>query len=194
MLRWTNVVAIIFGIALTVAGIALSGEAIRAGNSAASASIQVLSPWARATPGGAKVAAAYLTLKSSGAVQERLLAVTSSRAKRVELHTHTMKDGVMRMRRVDGLTIPEGGTHVLKPGGDHIMLLDLVSPLKAGEMLPLTLTLEGAGDVMALAKVLPIGSTGPIDQDGRGSGASHTRSDDGDGAGHGHHRGSHSAE
>lgn len=61
-------------------------------------------------------------------------------SKRVELHTQTNDDGVMKMRPADSFTIAgNGGTLSLKPGGDHIMLLDLATPLRKGRQFPLTL-------------------------------------------------------
>jgi len=56
-----------------------------------------------------------------------------------------MEKDVMRMRAVPALALPAGQTVELKPGGYHVMLMDLKAPVKAGEVVPLTLTLESAG-------------------------------------------------
>jgi copper(I)-binding protein len=69
-----------------------------------------------------------------------LVAVSSPVAKAAEIHTMTMDGGVMRMRAIDSLPLPAGKTVELKPGGYHLMLLDLVQPLKAGETVPVVLT------------------------------------------------------
>jgi copper(I)-binding protein len=104
-------------------------------------------PWARATPGGAKVGAVYLTLVNDGKATDRLLKAATPLAAGVSIHT-MIKDGdVMRMREVDGVEIPAGKTVELKPGGLHIMLMGLTRPLKEGDMFPLTLTLANAGEV-----------------------------------------------
>ena len=73
-----------------------------------------------------------------------------------------MKDGVMTMRPLDsGLTIEPGKTVKLAPGGYHLMLFDLKSPLKLGEKIPLTLDFEKAGKVAVSLDVEGIGAQGP---------------------------------
>jgi periplasmic copper chaperone A len=65
------------------------------------------------------------------------------------------------MRRVDGLDIAKGAAKVLKPGGDHVMLMDVKDPLKEGDLVKLTLTFEKAGDIEVEATVEAPGATGP---------------------------------
>jgi len=128
-------------------------------------SITVAHPWARATPGGATIGAAYVEIKAKDGAGDTLVSASSPAAGRVEIHTHTMDGGVMKMRQIEKLVIPAGGSAVMKPSGDHIMLFDLKAPLKEGETLPLTLVFDKAGEVNVEATVEPVGATGPHGMD-----------------------------
>ena len=121
--------------------------------------VTVAHPWARATPAGATVGAAYVEITAKDA--DTLVAASSPAAGSVEIHTHTMDDGVMKMRKLEKLGIPAGGSAVLKPSGDHIMLFGLKAPLKEGDLLPITLVFEKAGEVKIDATVEPVGAKGP---------------------------------
>lgn len=124
--------------------------------------IKIVQPWARATPGGAKVAAGYLTITNSGKTADRLIGGTALSAGTLELHDMTMTDGVMRMRRVDkGIEIKPGETVALKPGTLHIMFMDLKEPLKQGDKVKGTLVFEKAGMVEIEYQVAPIGAASP---------------------------------
>jgi copper(I)-binding protein len=72
-----------------------------------------------------------------------------------------MDDGVMKMRKLEKLGIPAGGSALLKPSGDHIMLFGLKAPLKEGDLLPITLVFEKAGEVKIDATIEPVGAKGP---------------------------------
>lgn len=120
---------------------------------------EVSHPWVRATPGGSKITAAFMEIKSEAG--DKLVAVKSPAAGRAEVHTHVMDGDVMKMRRVDVLDIAKGGARVLKPGGDHIMLMDVKEPLKDGDLVKVTLTFEKAGDIEVEATVEAPGATGP---------------------------------
>lgn len=123
--------------------------------------LQIDHPWSRATPGGATVAGGYLVVKNTGTAPDRLVAATAPFAGRVEIHEMSMKDGVMVMRPLpDGLAIPAGGSLELKPGGYHIMFLDLKAPLKEGTLVDGTLTFEKAGTVPVQFKVEGMGAQG----------------------------------
>ncbi|BBK43130.1 hypothetical protein STVA_31500 [Allostella vacuolata] len=107
--------------------------------------IEVAEPWARPSPGGSKMSAAYLTLHNKGAAADQLLSASAPVAESVELHT-VVKDGdVMRMRPVAEIEVAPGSTTVLQPGGFHIMLIGLKAPLKQGDRFPLELTFAKAG-------------------------------------------------
>ncbi len=95
--------------------------------------------WARATPPGTTTSAIYLTLMNRSPSDISLSAATTEVTDRVELHTHAHQNGVMKMQQVSELKIPANGQAQLKPHGDHIMLFNLASPLKAGETISVEL-------------------------------------------------------
>ena len=118
---------------------------------------QVTNPWARASIG--KIAAAYVTIKIRAGIGDRLIRVTSTEAAKVEIHTHTMdRRGVARMRAVPEVAIPAGKQVVFKPGGLHLMLFGLRTPLKKGGTVPLTLHFAHGGKVRVVAKILGYGA------------------------------------
>ena len=122
--------------------------------------LQLVHPWSRETPHGAKVAAGYVKIVNHGKEADRLLAVTSEISDRAEIHEMGVDDkGVMTMRPVDGLEISAGGTVELKPGGYHIMFLDLKDARKKGEKFAGTLTFEKAGTVNVEFAVDAMGGT-----------------------------------
>ena len=124
--------------------------------------IAVEAPWSRATPGGAKVGAGYLTIKNGGAAPDRLVSATADIAERAEIHEMSMTDGMMKMRRVtDGVAVPAGGNVALAPNGYHLMFLGLKKPLKEGEKFPGTLTFEKAGTVAVTFEVRGVGAAVP---------------------------------
>jgi copper(I)-binding protein len=114
---------------------ALSALAASAGES-----VKVANAWVRAPVAGQKTAAAYLDLTSQRNLA--LVAAGSPAAGRVEIHSTTTEGGVMRMRALPRVDLPAGQTVKLAPGGTHLMLLDLKQPLKAGDKLPLILSLQ----------------------------------------------------
>ncbi|MPT49208.1 MAG: copper chaperone PCu(A)C [Sphingobium sp.] len=128
--------------------------------------ISIAHPWARQTAPSQKVGGSFMTISNSAKSGDKLLSATSSIAEKVEIHTMTMENGVMKMRPVSGgLDVPAGGRLELKPGSYHIMFIGLKAPLKLGEMLPLTLHFQHAGKAQVKIKVEPInyGSEGGHD-------------------------------
>lgn len=111
--------------------------------------IEISDAYARSASPAAKTGAAFMMIANSGAQDDRLIAVQSPAAKRVELHTHIdAGNGVLQMREVEsGFEIPAGGMHELARGGDHVMLMGLTAPLTQGATIVLTLTFEQAGDM-----------------------------------------------
>jgi copper(I)-binding protein len=110
--------------------------------------LQIEAPWLRATPSGAKVAAGYLRITNTGREPDRLTAASMSLAARGEVHEMTVQNGVMHMGPVaGGLAIEPGKTVELKPGGFHVMFLDLKGVLKEGQSIEVILTFEKAGSV-----------------------------------------------
>jgi periplasmic copper chaperone A len=118
--------------------------------------------WSRATPNGAKIGGGYLTIENKGAAADRLIGVSAEVAGKVEVHEMAMNNGVMTMRPLDkGLAIDPGKTVKLAPGGYHLMMFDLKSPLKQGDKLPITLEFEKAGKVKVSLDVQGIGAPAP---------------------------------
>lgn len=117
-------------------------------------------PWTRATPPGAKVGAGFVTLKNAGAA-DRVVGAASPVAGRVEMHVTLREGEVMRMREVQAIEVPAGGSFELKPGGAHLMLVDLKRPLKKGETVPLTLRLEKGGELKLELAVEELGARKP---------------------------------
>jgi periplasmic copper chaperone A len=126
---------------------------------AQTADIKITDAWARATPGGAQTAAAYVTIES--AAGDRLTGVSTPAAQKAEIHEMTMVGNVMNMRPVDGVDLPAGQAVTLKPGGYHIMLTGLAKPLREGDTFPLTLTFAKAGAREVTVSVAKIGAMGP---------------------------------
>jgi copper(I)-binding protein len=103
--------------------------------------VTITDPWVRGTVAEQKVTGAFMTLTAPS--ESRLVEVRSPVAGTVEIHEMKMDGNVMRMRPIRSLELPPGKAVELKPGGYHVMLMDLKKPLNAGDMVPLTLTVEG---------------------------------------------------
>lgn len=148
---------------LKIAGDAKSAAGATGGDGSGSATAGTLAVeggWSRATAEGAKVAAGYLTIKNTGSAADTLVSVETPVSEKGEIHDMTMTDGVMRMRRLaDGLEIPAGGSVELKPGGMHLMLIDLKSQLVAGETVPVKLTFKSGAVIELKLPIRALGST-----------------------------------
>jgi len=122
--------------ALAVAGLAASGAAV--------ADVRATEAWARATPPGTKVGAVYLTLVNPGEEQRKLLKIVSTVSDEVMVHqTSVTEQGVTRMWPMAALAVEAGQTLKMQPGGLHVMINALKSPLVAGQKIPLTLKFDG---------------------------------------------------
>jgi len=104
------------------------------------ADVDVKAAWARPTVAGQMGTGAFMQLTSHDGA--RLLGASSDVAGVVEIHEMAMEGNVMRMRQIRMLDLPAGGTVELKPGGHHMMLMDLQRPLAAGEKIKVNLQLE----------------------------------------------------
>ena len=114
-------------------------------------------PWARASIGN--IGAAYVTIRIKGETGDKLIGASSPAAARVEIHTHKMDSrGVARMRAVPEVPIPAGAATVFKPGGLHLMMFGLKSPLRKGATVPLTLHFARGGKVTVVAKIRGYGA------------------------------------
>ena len=122
--------------------------------------IVIEKPWARATPKGAEVGGAYMTIENKGATPDRLTGGSADFAT-FEIHEMKTENGVMEMREVTGgLNIPAHGSVGLSPGGYHIMLTHLAHPLTKGDTIKATLNFEHAGPVAVEFKVMGVGAAG----------------------------------
>lgn len=116
-------------------------------------------PWARQTAPTQKSGGGYLTIHNRGSSPDRLLAADSPVSARVELHTMAVEKGVMRMRLVaGGIALPAGKKVELKPGGLHLMFIDLKRPLEVGQTFPVTLRFERQGRVTVKVRVRAVGA------------------------------------
>jgi copper(I)-binding protein len=127
-------------------------------------SLSIEHPFARATPPGAKSGGAFFVVENASLTPDRLIGVASPAAGSTEMHQMAMDGGVMKMRAVSMLEIPPGGKLELKPGGYHLMLLDLKQPMRAGDKVPLTLTFQNAGSIVVSVEVEAMGSMGGMTQ------------------------------
>ena len=108
----------------------------------AQAQTTVKNPWVRGTVAQQKATGLFAQITS--ATGGKLVAAASPVAGVVEIHEMSMEGSTMKMRALpSGLDLPAGKTVELKPGGYHVMLMDLKSPLKAGDTIDVTLTIEG---------------------------------------------------
>ena len=120
--------------------------------------VEVDGAWSRATAPGAKVGAGYMVLRNKSSSADRLLGASSPAAARVETHIVEKQGEVMRMREVKGYDVPAKGSFELKPGGPHLMLVDIKRQLKEGEKLPVVLRFQNAGEVKAELEVRALGA------------------------------------
>jgi len=131
----------------------------------AHAQVQVSEPWIRATVPAQKTSGAYMQINA--AKEARLVSVSTPVAGLSEMHEMAMSGNVMKMGAVKAIDLPAGKAVELKPGGYHVMLLNLKRQLKEGETVPLTLVVEGPDkkrqSVEVKAIVRPIQATGATD-------------------------------
>ena len=116
--------------------------------------VSVHEPYVRLAPPNAPASAAFMVLRNTGAKDVRLVRVDNPASRVTELHTHLNEGGVMKMRPVSAVEIKAGGETVLKPGGLHVMLIDLKAPLKEGEIVPLTLGFDDGSSKQVDARVV----------------------------------------
>ncbi|RCS24925.1 DUF1775 domain-containing protein [Phyllobacterium salinisoli] len=116
--------------------------------------VEITGAFVRAMVPGAKVGGGYVKLDNEGGEADRLVAASSPAAKRVEIHEMTMENDVMKMRALqDGVKLPAGETVELKPGGMHLMFMDVAKPFREGDSVPVTLEFEKAGKVDVMFNV-----------------------------------------
>lgn len=128
--------------ALTAALLAIGGVSANVHAAGAADGITLVEPYVRLAPPGAPATGAFMVIKNTGGKDAKLVKADNPVSKLTELHTHLNEGGMMKMRPVKDIPLPAGGEAVLKPGGLHVMLIDLKSPLKDGDTLPLTFTFD----------------------------------------------------
>ena len=109
--------------------------------SLAHAQVTVSEAWVRATVAQQKATGAFMQLQS--AQDAKLVSAQSPVAGVTEVHEMAMDNGVMKMRAIPSLALPAGKAVELKPGGYHVMLMDLKGQVKDGDMVPVILVVEG---------------------------------------------------
>ena len=145
----------VLGAALLVGGAAQA-------QTASSSPMEIDMPWLRATPKGAPVIGGYATVTNTGSSADRVLGATIPVAANAEVHTMTMKDGVMHMQRLEnGIPIAPGATVTLEPGGDHLMFFKPTEQIREGQNIKGTILFEKAGAVPVTFAVGGIGAKGP---------------------------------
>lgn len=126
------------------------------------ADLEISGAFLRASPKVANAGAGFVTIKNNGAVDDTLVGAEAGISKTVELHTHIKDGDVMRMRQVESIAVPAGGAAELKPGGDHVMFINLNKPLAEGEKVVVTLVFAKAGKKQVEMPVLGVGAMAPM--------------------------------
>lgn len=156
MKRWVGeVILVSAGLAVMLSGAAaLAGPATPEPSGAAcSQVIRVLDPWARPAHsmagmhGMGSTTAAYMTLRNDGSESDALIAVRTDVAARPEIHETRIENNVARMVPIPRLEVPAGGQVQLRPGGLHIMLMDLRRALRVGDRFRVVLVFERCGEL-----------------------------------------------
>lgn len=124
-------------------------------SAAAFSQVAVKDPWVRATVAQQKATGAFMQLTATQDV--KLISATSPAAKMVEIHTMEMDKDVMKMRQIMSLDLPAGKAVELKPGSYHVMLMGLNAQVKEGDIVPLTLTVEGKDKKTQTIEVKAVG-------------------------------------
>ena len=122
---------------------------------------EIKNAWVRTAVPGQKATGAFMTLTAKDGL--KLVGGSSPAAGVTEIHEMKMEGDVMRMRALkDGLPLPAGQAVELKPGGYHVMLMDLKAPLPKDTSIPLTLVFKDASGVESRMEIkLPVAATSP---------------------------------
>lgn len=122
-------------------------------NADTAAEVQVSDAYVRAVPPGQPNSAAFMTLANTGSSDRQLVAARGDVARSVELHTHTMHEGMMQMRQVERIELPANSEVTLQPGGLHVMLIGLKQELEPGQEIAFELLFR---DGSSLAVTVPV--------------------------------------
>ena len=147
-------------LSLLAAGLLLS-----AGAFAGSADqVSVDNPYVRLAPPNAPATGAFMVIRNAGDKDVKVVKADNPASRVTELHTHLNEGGVMKMRPVPAIEVKAMGEAVLKPGGLHVMLIDLKAPMKEGDVVPITLTFDDGSTRKVDAKVVrPTAAAAPME-------------------------------
>lgn len=151
-----------YGLSACILAILLLGLSLFGGRAAlgAGAAPRVAEAWIRMPAVAGRPAGGYLVAHGGGAA-DALVAATSPLAERIELHSVTDVNGVMKMRAEANLAVPANGTLTLAPGGSHLMIFGLAPKVQAGGTLPLTLRFQSGATATVAADVRPANAAAP---------------------------------
>ena len=121
--------------------------------------VQIENAYTRATVPGQMAAGGFMKIENKGAA-DQLVSASSPVAGEVQLHEMAMDGNVMKMRQVKDIAVPAGGAVELKPGGLHLMFMNIKAPLTAGETVPVKLKFAKAGEVEVKMPVIAMGNPG----------------------------------
>lgn len=130
--------------ALLIANVVVASEADQ---------LAIHEPYVRLAPPNAMATGAFMLIRNQGDKAVRITKAENPASRVTELHTHLNEGGVMKMRPVAQIDVPAKGEAVLKPGGMHVMLIDLKAPLKEGDTVPIILTLGDGSSKQVEARV-----------------------------------------
>ena len=116
--------------------------------------VSVQDPYVRLAPPNAAATGAFMVIRNTGDKDVKVVKADNPISKATELHTHLNEGGVMKMRPVPAIEIRAKGEAVLRPGGLHVMMIDLKAPIKEGDSVPITLTFDDGSSKQVDAKVL----------------------------------------
>jgi len=143
-------ITICAAMSITVSGTALA-------QTAAAGAIKIENAYTRATVPGQQVAGGFMKIENKGAA-DQLVSASSPAAGEVQLHEMAMDGNVMKMRQVKDIAVPAGGAVELKPGGLHLMFMNIKAPLAAGQTVPVKLKFAKAGEVEVKMPVNAMGA------------------------------------
>lgn len=137
----------------------LLSAAIPFASFAAETRLSINDPYVNLVPPNSQVSAAFMVIKNAGSTDRKLVKAESPVAKTVELHSHTNENGVMKMREVKSIDIKANGQAELKPGGYHIMLINIRQALKEGDAIPIALSFDDGSKQQIEAPVRKVPTT-----------------------------------
>ena len=145
--------------ALLISTVGFGLASIAQAQSAKVGSVQIENAYTRSTVPGQMAAGGFMKIENKGAV-DQLISASSPVAGEVQLHEMAMEGNVMKMRQVKEVVVPAGGAVELKPGGMHLMFINIKAPLTAGETVPFKLKFAKAGEVEVKMPVNAMGAQG----------------------------------